>query len=112
MQQTNFKVTAIGTLEPTTKAAAKRLGLTWRPASKFYGVVPVENIWMEAPLPSDERWLVAYRIVMQEDRPQVAEVRVFPNEPVRDTAGVWSAELLGSHVRSVPHGGLSTRMLR
>ena len=92
---------------------ARHYGLQLHPFRKspFAGVVHVENVWIEAPLDADNRWLVAYRVVVQEGRAVVAELRVFPNEPEHKNPGEWSAEWVGRHA-VVPAGGLSTRGLR
>jgi hypothetical protein len=96
---------------PVRATVAKRFGLQTRtPRLTEVVVTPAENIWVEEPLPSDDRWTVACRVVIQERRAVVAEVRVFPSEPSRPP-GRWSGEWLGRKA-TVPDGGLHTRHLR
>jgi hypothetical protein len=76
-------------------------------------MVETADLWIEIPLPADAAWVVAYRMVVQERRAVVAEVRIFPDEPDipdRET-GSWHGEWLGGRAK-VPSGGLSTRALR
>jgi hypothetical protein len=110
---TQVKVRPTGDYRAIRKATARRYGLELHSLQKspFAGIVQVENVWIEAPLPSDDRWLVAYRVVVQEGRAVVAELRVFPNEPERQDPGEWSGEWLGRKAH-VPAGGVSTRGLR
>lgn len=77
------------------------------------GMVETEDLWVEMALPTDAAWTVAYRVIVQNARAVVAEVRVFPSEsdiPDREP-GSWHGEWLGRKAR-VPAGGLSTRALR
>lgn len=71
---------------------------------------PVEEAWLEVPLPGGE-WVAAYRLMPEEGRHVVGELRVFPNEPGRPRLGRWSAERLGIHA-PIPRGGLGARLLR
>jgi hypothetical protein len=62
--------------------------------------------WVHAPI--DERWIGAFLIMVIDDRPVVAEARVFPGnwaQPLRD--GVWSGE-----PSEVPAGGMPGPVLR
>jgi hypothetical protein len=52
-------------------------------------------------------WVAAYRLLVEEGRLIVAELRVFPAEQDRD-AGSWSGELLGDNAKA-PRGGLTAR---
>lgn len=69
-----------------------------------------EETWLELPLPGGE-WIAAYRLMPEDGREVVAELRVFPNEPGRPRVGQWSAERLGNSAQ-VPPGGLGARLLR
>jgi hypothetical protein len=62
------------------------------------------RIWLEVRL--DAQWVAAYRLVAQNGRPVVAEVRLLPYEEDAE-AGEWSGR--GSNV---PAGGLRTEQLR
>jgi hypothetical protein len=78
--------------------------------AKRYEHVVVENYWLERPLGDD--WIAAYRYTIQEGRPVVSELRVFPS-PVGDEGrfggpGHWKAELLGV-LAPAPAGGLTAR---
>jgi hypothetical protein len=70
----------------------------------------VRETWLEGPL-GGGTWMVAYRVVLQGDRPVIAEVRVFPNEDGRKRRGQWSAQRLGD-LAPVPAGGLPAHLLR
>jgi hypothetical protein len=70
---------------------------------------PPHETWLEVPL--DGSWIAAYRVVPQEGRPVVAEVRVFPDENAPRPQGRWSAERLGDQA-PVPVGGVPARVLR
>lgn len=61
------------------------------------------EIWVETPV--ERGWVAAYRIVLRERQPLVAEVRVFPDEPGHD-AGRWSEE-----ADTVSPGGVPGRAL-
>jgi hypothetical protein len=104
------KITSVGRLVPIAPKTARRLGLEVRPWPAGSGIY-VDDVWLEVPLEGDKRWVVAYRVVVQNGRAIVAEIRVFPNEPDRETAGEWSGQSLGAKA-AVPAGGLSTRALR
>jgi hypothetical protein len=64
--------------------------------------------WLEVGL---DGWVAAYRLIPQEGRPVVAEVRVFPDENAPRPQGRWSAERLGDQA-PVPVGGVPARVLR
>jgi hypothetical protein len=64
--------------------------------------------WLEVGL---DGWVAAYRLIPQEGRPVVAEVRVFPDENAPRPQGRWSAERLGDRA-PVPIGGVPARVLR
>jgi hypothetical protein len=113
MSQTTT-VRPIGRVQAIRARTARHHGLEVEPLTHgpFTGVVPVEDVWIEAPLALDERWLVAYRVVVRDGRALVAELRVFPNEPSEERdPGEWSGQWLGRKA-PVPAGGLSTRVLR
>jgi hypothetical protein len=64
-----------------------------------------DYLLLEVP---DQDWTVAYLLAVQAGGLVVAEVRVFPTEPVVDAdPGEWSRE-----ARRVPEGGLKGRRLR
>lgn len=69
----------------------------------------VRDEWLEVSLGNG--WRCALRVMADEGRPVVAEVRVFPDEPGRRPAGEWSAQGWGNEA-SVPPGGLKARTLR
>lgn len=71
--------------------------------------VPADLVTVELPI--DKRWTSALRLALQDGHLVVAEVRVFPNEPSRRAAGLWSYEELGAAAK-VPRGGLTTGLLR
>ncbi len=68
-----------------------------------------QEAWLEVEL--DGGWIAAYRLMAQEGRPVVGEVRVFPNESAPREQGRWSAERLGDQA-PVPFGGVPARVLR
>lgn len=92
---------------------AARYGLTaQRPfPNEVAGVVPLEDVWVESTIESEPDWIAACRISIQDGRPVIAELRVFPAEADRPEPGQWSAEYLGREA-SVPVGGLTTRAVR
>ncbi len=65
----------------------------------------VEEAWIEVP--AGDRWLVGYRLVMKKVGPVIGEIRVFPAEQGRRTAGCWSGD-----AASVPAGGIPARVIR
>lgn len=65
---------------------------------------PVRETWVEVAV--GDEWTVAYRLVPQEGRPVVAEVRVYPRERGSD-AGRWSHD-----AAAVPLGGLPSSVAR
>jgi hypothetical protein len=72
--------------------------------------ISVNEIWFEERLGSE--WVVALRLVLQQERVVVGECRVFPSAPPRERcSGRWIAEVLGTDA-PVPAGGLRSRMLR
>ncbi len=73
--------------------------------------VRVQTAWTSRAL--DDEWTVAYRLVPQDGRPIVAEVRIFPTEPAVPgwPRGEWSAQLKGVEAKAPP-GGLTARKLR
>ncbi len=73
----------------------------------------VEDLWLEQVLQGEE-WIAAVRVVVGEsEQPVIGELRIFPNEGRSLAfAGRWSAELLGTHARSVPRGGLPATIVR
>lgn len=79
-----------------TKGEAARLSLELLPlAAKGYkaadvGLARVASSWLEVTIA--DGWLAAYRLVPQDGQPVIAEVRVFPAEAGRRTAGTWSGE--------------------
>jgi len=98
---------------PIEKKEAARLNLTveeFYPTQKpsNFGLVLDLSVWVEMPMAS--RWLVAFRLANQRGQPVIAEVRVFPAEPGKRTAGRWSGEYGGT--ARVPPGGITARLLR
>lgn len=76
---------------------------------EFPGVKSWEHVWLEVPI--GDGWLAALRLAVQDGRPVISELRIFPDEPGRPNAGEWSVEKFG-HEAQVPRGGLTTRKLR
>lgn len=85
-----------------------------------YGATPgptkVSDVWTEAVL-SDDRWLLAARIVPDErGNAVIAEVRIFPNERNRPReysgSGCWGGEVLGAGATNIPRGGVPGTLLR
>lgn len=72
--------------------------------------VPADLVTVEVPI-IDTRWTSALRLALQDGHLVVAEVRVFPNEPNRKQAGLWSYQEIGVGAK-VPRGGLKTKLLR
>jgi hypothetical protein len=99
---------------PVEKAEAARWKL---PVEDFFpshkptdfGLVLDQSVWVEMPMVG--RWLVAFRLVNQRGQLVIAEVRVFPAEAGKRTAGRWSGEYGGGSVR-IPPGGITARLLR
>src|SRR5262245_23085922 len=99
---------------PIEKQEAARLKLTvedFYPTHKptEFGLVLDLSVWVEMSITA--RWLVAFRLVNQRGQPVIAEVRVFPSEPGKRTAGRWSGEYGGATTRVSP-GGITARLLR
>ncbi|MGH2597262.1 MAG: hypothetical protein ACRDH7_15065 [Actinomycetota bacterium] len=61
--------------------------------------------WIEVQV--EPQWMAAYRIVVKDGRPVVAEVRLFPSEDDHRIPGRWS-----NKPDAVPEGGLSGRAIR
>lgn len=104
------------TTRPVDVATARRYGLdVFTPPVHTMDLrswVRIADLWLEAPLPADAAWTVAYRMVVQDKRAVVAELRIFPTEDHPDReAGSWSGEWLGTKAQ-VPAGGLTTRAVR
>ena len=91
-----------------SSAWAKRRGLEPGPTVAV-SVTRVDEAWVEVPL--GDAWVAAYFLVLQQGRPVIAEVRIFPAEPQRPGAGQWSGHFLGVDA-SVPAGGVRSRLLR
>jgi hypothetical protein len=77
-----------------------------------YGVATVLDWWVEKV---HEGWTFAYRIAVQDGRPVVAELRVFPAQPKdpakpKRRAGKWAGDVRG-FASEVPEGGLSTSLV-
>ena len=96
---------------------ARRLGLQ---TDKFQAIrrelflqSRTSETWVEAPI--GEEWTAAYRLVVQNGFPVVAELRIFPAEPGRRDSqrdpGRWGGEVLGAKARA-PRGGITARLLR
>lgn len=76
--------------------------------------------WIEAPIDAD--WVAAHRLIIQNGRPVIGEIRVFPRElafdketgkwlETRPTPGAWSVEERGVDAE-VPLGGITSGVLR
>jgi len=60
----------------------------------------------------DPNWMAAFRLVVQDGRTVVAEVRLFPLEKgERRAPGMWSAERIGD-AAVVPPGGITAALMR
>ena len=97
---------------PVSRADARAFHLDIRPhhASEVAGVAARRELWVESPL--DDRWVVAYRIAIQQGRAVISEVRVFPAEALPRPPGRWSGAGWKGMDAPVPPRGLSTRLLR
>ena len=84
--------------------------------------VRVWSAWLEAPLGDD--WCVALQLAVQDGRPVVSELRIFPAErppqlvhvggvvqAFQDAPGEWNGKWLGIHAK-VPKRGLSSTIVR
>ena len=84
--------------------------------------VRVESVWLEAPLGDD--WCVALQLAVQDGRPVVSELRIFPAERppqlvhvggmvqgFQYASGEWNGKWLGIHAK-VPKRGLSSTIVR
>jgi hypothetical protein len=70
----------------------------------------VRDCWLEDEINGE--WMVAYRLVPQNGRAVIAELRVYPGVPDSYVnAGEWSAEWDGNKV-DVPAGGVSARLVQ
>ncbi len=72
-------------------------------------LVSTDEAWVESTFA--DGWIAAYRMLVQDGVPVIAEMRVFPDEPARDPTGRWSAEYLGMRA-TVPKGGITARLVR
>ena len=103
---------------------ATALGLVTHPSPTNMNLPHVEVIsaWLEAPL--DDDWCVALQIAIQNGRPVVSELRVFPAEvPAKlvrtdgkvatfsSKTGTWAGDWLGVNAK-VPKGGLTSTIVR
>ena len=70
--------------------------------------VDAYNIW--AMIDIDRRWRAGYRLVLQDGRPVVGEVRVFPRERIGDPTR-WEADKVGL-AANVPNGGVRAATLK
>jgi hypothetical protein len=65
-----------------------------------------EEMWVEDAI--DDDWVAAYRVMVEDGQPLVAEVRLFPHAPLEGRgAGRWS-----ERVADVPADGVPGRTLR
>jgi hypothetical protein len=84
---------------------ANRLPLTDAEFARLARQMPDgEEVWLEWEVGS---WVVAGRVLGQGGRPAIAEVRLFPNEPLRLWPGRWS-----ERPEDVPAGGITTETWR
>ncbi len=68
------------------------------------------SVWVERDL--DRNWTVAYRIVIEEERNVIGEVRVFPTRPNNERAGEWKDGDLHGIAAVVPDHGITSTLLR
>lgn len=74
-------------------------------------LVRVPEMWLEAPI--DDDWVIAYRLVAQQGRLVIGELRIIPAEPARpdQEPGTWSGEFLGLQAGDVvPRGGITSAL--
>jgi hypothetical protein len=70
------------------------------------------NCWLEEQIRPG--WIAAYRIAVTDNRPVIAELRIFPGA-LSDGGrrpGEWAGEYLGFHASDVPVGGLPASAVR
>ena len=65
----------------------------------------VHRAWIEVS--PNSKWTGAYRLVMTNSGPAVAEIRIFPTEEKREIPGRWSEE-----PEAVPAGGIPAQVVR
>lgn len=69
-----------------------------------FPLIPEDEVWVEVPVQSE--WVASYRLVIQDEEPVIAEVRLFPAGPNR-RAGRWSED-----PKAVPSNGVPGRALK
>jgi len=107
------KVSIGGRLILASEAFARELGIDGQlgtlPEMKK-AALNVSSAWVEAPL--NDKWTVAFRLLIQNAMPIIGELRIFPAENLRHREpGKWSASLKGTHA-TAPAGGITMPLLR
>lgn len=94
----------------TSRSAADRAGVPYRKARAAFRPVEVvvHDFWVSVGL--SPTWRADYRLVAQDGRFVVGELRVLPVEKHADP-GSWTGELIGFRSR-VPAGGLTATILK
>ena len=68
----------------------------------------VSHMWAELPL--DDHWRARYRLMIQDGRPVIGELRIVPREDGAQ-GPYWSADVLGP-AAPVPAGGVTSTLVR
>lgn len=89
------------TREEVSTSEQSRLGIT-------AAEISVLNVWVRVEV--DPHWVVACRMAIQNDKPVIGELRLFPSDGTH-IACEWSARLQGPWAQ-VPYGGVSSKLLR
>lgn len=110
---TGPKVTVGSQLVWASQAFAAELGMDDQlrelPAMKK-AALNVNSAWLEAPL--NDEWTTAFRLLIQNGMPVIAELRIFPAENFRQRhPGEWSASVRGTNA-AAPSGGITMPLLR
>ena len=119
---TAVTVRAVRQVKPVLRSLAKQAGVPrdrlpamfpeWRKPNGPVGMLTTKDVWLLADL--DTEWQAAYRIVSQDGRAVVGELRIYPREPQRfhrNQTGFWSGEWLGAQANA-PAGGLTATIAR
>lgn len=86
-------------------ALANRLSVTDAEFARLARQMPEgEEVWFERTVGP---WIIAARILGQGGRPSIAEIRLFPDEPLRLWPGRWSEQ-----PEDVPAGGITSETWR
>ncbi|MGB7220743.1 MAG: hypothetical protein WBD07_18230 [Vicinamibacterales bacterium] len=101
-------------MNPRTEKAVVREVPPGQVPPQFKGLLPASRrlYWIEAPI--GDAWVAAYRIVVLDGRPIIAELRVFPAEPrIGDREfgpGEWSGSF--NATASVPGQGITAGLVK